>query len=185
MHFIILLFTYICLLQHHFHPLQFCSPKFQYRQKSSYYKGYILSNTGEARENESSAFVYRSPSRLSAVLDSTQSSLDSSQLCSWRPSLVLFLQHLIPFSSMQMVLSQISLKNKDTLKRTVHGKFIHTRSRPLGSSLFPWMESPVSLVTQFCSPAIDAITSHLLKGFTPAVRCPFSSIIFSSMELLL
>lgn len=85
---------------------------------------------------------------------------------------------------MQTVLSQISLENK--LKRTVHGKSIYTRSRPVVLSLFQWMESPVSFRTQLRPPVIDATPSHILKGFTPADRHPFSSIIFfSSMESLL
>lgn len=48
----------------------------------------------------------------------------------------------------------------------------------LWSCLFHWMESPVSLGTQLRSPVIAATSSHILKGFTPAVRHPFSNIIF-------
>lgn len=117
------------------------------------------------------------------LLDSTWSSLNNSQLCSRRSHLVLSLQHLVPFLSIHTVLSQISLENK--LKRTVHGKCIYTRSRPVVLSLFQWMESPVSFGTQLRSPVTDATMSRILKGFTPAVRHPFSSIIFSSMETLL
>lgn len=110
------------------------------------------------------------------LLDSTWSSLNNSQLCSRRSHLVLSLQHLVPFLSIHTVLSQISLENK--LKRTVRGNSIYTRSRPVVLSLFQWMESPVSFGTQLRSPVTDATMSRILKGFTPAVRHPFSSIIF-------